>query len=786
MIVGERRTLTHKVIHRQDEYLFGVFKNNDLGCFPATCLENFEHYNSHADRRSTTSARTRVPIARVALPVAADTTFDYWAPDGLHIARGSVVRVPLGPRKLAGVVVDVVAASTVAPEKLQAISAVDTLPSVPDDVLEMVEFVADYYQEPVGMAGALALPPLGAAGGRRRPTDSALMLNDATRDALWNTLSRSPVGRALFEQLKDAPGGLPAATIAALPANARRILRTWRARDFVVPVALRPLPVAPPPVAFNADQRHAIDAVLAARGRFAPFLLFGVTGSGKTDVYLDVAARLIAAGGQVLLLVPEINLTPQLEQRVRAALPGATVALLHSGLADGERRLHWRAAAAGEANLVLGTRLALFAPMPALALIIVDEEHDGSYKQQDNVRYHARDVAVWRAHRRGVPVVLGSATPSLESWLHAGQGRYRRLDLPLRADPRARMPAVRFAGNRPARALEGVGEALREGLSACLARGEQALIFVNRRGFAPSLLCSACGWEADCPRCSARLTVHRTPAALRCHHCGHDERLPSACPDCGNVDLLPLGFGTQRLERVLAGAFPAARIARIDRDSTRSRDAFAVMRDQMAANELDILVGTQMLAKGHDFPRLTMVGVLGADNALYSADFRATERLAALLMQVAGRAGRAGLRGEVIIQTDFPEHPVYSAIRAHDYERLAASLLAERQVAELPPYTHVALLAAEAHSRADVDQFLRAAHAAGQALAGAQAAQVEIFPPVPALLARRAGFERGQIVVQSARRAVLQRFLPAWRDAIVRQPGRRVRWALDVDPAGFA
>jgi primosomal protein N' (replication factor Y) len=727
-----------------------------------------------------------VPIARVALPVAADTTFDYWAPDGLRIARGSVVRVHLGPRKLAGVVMDVVAASAIAPEKLQTISAVEALSPVPDDVLEMAAFVAGYYQEPLGMAAALAVPPLGAGTAGRRPADSALMLNDAARDALWKTLSRSPVGRALFEQLSGAPGGLPAATIAALPANARRILRTWRERVFVVAVAPGASAVAAPTVEFNADQRHAAAAILAARGTFAPFVLFGVTGSGKTDVYLDVAAQLIAAGGQVLLLVPEINLTPQLEQRVRAALPGATISLLHSGLPDGERRLHWRAAASGEANLVLGTRLALFAPLPSLSLIIVDEEHDASYKQQDNVRYHARDVAVWRAHRRGVPVVLGSATPSLESWLHAGQGRYRRLDLPRRADPRARMPEVRFAGNRPARALEGVGEMLREGLTTRLARGEQSLVFVNRRGFAPSLLCAACGWEADCPRCSARLTMHRTPAALRCHHCGHDERLPHACPECGNVDLLPLGFGTQRLERVLAEAFPAARIARIDRDSTRSRGAFASMRDQMAANELDILIGTQMLAKGHDFPRLTLVGVLGADNALYSADFRATERLAALLMQVAGRAGRAGLPGQVIIQTDFPDHPVYSAIRAHDYERLAEDLLAERRDAQLPPYTHVALLAAEAHSRADVDEFLRAAHAAGVTLAGKDAAEVEIFPPVPALLARRAGFERGQIVVQGARRAALQRFLPAWREAIVRQPGRRVRWALDVDPAGFA
>jgi primosomal protein N' (replication factor Y) len=727
-----------------------------------------------------------VPIVRVALFVAADTTFDYWAPDALGIVRGSVVRVHLGPRKLNGVVVEVVATSEVAAEKMQTILAVASIPPIAEDVLEMTAFVANYYQEPVGMAAALAVPPLAAGSFGRRPANSALTLSAGGRDALQNSLTRSPTARALFAQLADSPDGLSVAGIAALPAHKRRILREWRERDFVVPVQGAVAGPDAAAVTLNDDQRAAVADIASASNTFTPFVLFGVTGSGKTDVYLEVAAHMIKAGGQVLLLVPEINLTPQLEQRVRGALPGVSVALLNSGLADGARREHWRAAAAGEARLVLGTRLGVFAPMPSLSLIIVDEEHDASYKQQDNVRYHARDVAVWRAHRRHVPIVLGSATPSLETWLHATEGRYRRLDLPRRADPRARMPEVRFAGNRPARALEGIGEALRDALAACLARSEQSLLFVNRRGFAPSLLCSACGWEANCPRCTARLTVHRTPAALRCHHCGHDERLPQACPDCGNVDLLPLGFGTQRLERVMAEAFPSARIARIDRDSTRARGAFAAMREQVAANELDILIGTQMLAKGHDFPRLTLVGVLGADNALYSADFRATERLAALLMQVAGRAGRAGLPGEVIIQTDFPDHPVYAAINTHDYERLAEGLLAERKVAQLPPFTHVAVLAAEAHHRADVDDFLRAAHVAGLALTAKDVAKVEIFPPVPALLARRAGFERGQIVVQSPRRAALQQFLPLWRAALVGKSSRRVRWALDVDPAGFA
>jgi primosomal protein N' (replication factor Y) len=384
-----------------------------------------------------------------------------------------------------------------------------------------------------------------------------------------------------------------------------------------------------------------------------------------------------------------------------------------------------------------------------------------------------------------VPVVLGSATPSLESWLHAREGRYVRLDLPQRADPRASLPAVRLVPAHTAHAREGIGEALREGIAHRLERREQSLLFVNRRGYAPSLLCSACAWAAGCPRCSARLVVHRAPPSLQCHHCGHIEALPSACPNCGNVDLLPQGLGTQRLERALAESFPTARIARVDRDTTRARGAFAAVRAQFDADELDILIGTQMLAKGHDFARLTLVGVIGADNALYSADYRATERLAALLLQVAGRAGRADLAGEVIVQTDFPDHPVYASLRTHAYEPLATELLAERLTLGLPPYVHAALLAAEAHDRADVDRFLQAAHAAGAALVAGGHGSVELFRPVPALMARRAGYERAQIVVQDARRGALQRFLSAWRQALLALPGRRVRWSLDVDPSGF-
>ena len=538
------------------------------------------------------------------------------------------------------------------------------------------------------------------------------------------------------------------------------------------------------PHVLHPVQAQAVDAIVAAAGTFAPTLLFGVTGSGKTDVYLTAASRCIAGGGQALILVPEINLTPQFERRVASALPHARSVTLHSRLATGARRRNWDAAASGAAQVVLATRLGVFVPLPNLALIVVDEEHDESFKQQDGVRYHARDLAVWRARRRGVPIVLGSATPSLETWVHARASRYRTATLAERADARARPPAIRFVPVRGAGARDGIGAALWEALTARLARSEQSLVFVNRRGFAPSLKCAACGWESECPRCAARLTVHRQPDRLRCHHCGHVRALPRACPECGNVDLAPLGFGTQRLEQAIRAAFPQARVARVDRDTTRNKDAFASVRRQVEGQALDILIGTQMLAKGHDFPRLTLVGVLGADNALYSADYRATERLAALLMQVAGRAGRADLPGEVVVQTDFPEHAVYRALAAHDYAGLADELVAERSAAQLPPASRVALLVAEAHARAEVDRFLDMAFARAEALRDAHD-EVEVFPPAPASMPRRRGFERGHVLAQSARRSALQAFLPRWREAIAADAGTRVRWALDVDPATF-
>jgi len=719
-------------------------------------------------------------FARVAVPVATGHAFDYWAPDGVGIERGSLVRVRLANRRCVGVVVGTHATAEVEQERVQPIDDVLALPPLPEDVVALAEFVAAYYREPVGLALALAVPPV-RAGVRRRAlaAPSALRLTEAGRGALAARIARAPALAALFARLRDAPDGMDGASIAALPAQDRRRLSGWRTAGWVE----EPAPAAAGyRVELNDAQRAALDAIDAAAARFSVTLLQGVTGSGKTDVYAAAAARAIARGGQVLLLVPEINLTPQLTARFAAALPGVRIATLHSGLPDGERLDHWKAAASGDAAMVVGTRLAVYAPLPRLALAIVDEEHDASYKQQDGVRYHARDVAIVRARARGVPIVLGSATPSLETMLHANGGRYARVLLPHRADPRARPPAIRFVPEDDPSARDGVSGPLVEAIRARIARGEQSLVFVNRRGYAPSLKCAACAWEAGCLRCSARLVVHRSPARLRCHHCGHAERIPDACPSCGNVDLHARGLGTQRLEAGLASVFPEARIARIDRDTTRARGAFEAVREQVASDAIDILVGTQMLAKGHDFPRLTLVGVIGADQALYSADFRATERLAALLFQVAGRAGRAALPGEVVVQTSFASHAVYRALAADDYDTLANDLLEERRIAALPPHAHLVLLAAEAVVRDEVDRFLAAAAREAHAARDRARADVEVHSPVPSLLARRAGHERAQLVVQSARRPELARFLDAWLPALDALPGRRVRWGLDVDP----
>jgi primosomal protein N' (replication factor Y) len=511
-----------------------------------------------------------------------------------------------------------------------------------------------------------------------------------------------------------------------------------------------------------------------------------VTGSGKTEVYLHAAERVIERErtqgrvAQVLILVPEINLTPQLEANVRARFPHLMVATLHSQLAEGERLRHWIAAHQGKAAIVLGTRLAVLASMPDLKLIIIDEEHDPSYKQQEGLRYSARDLAIWRARQLGLPVVLGSATPSIESWQHAGSGRYRKLVLRQRAAARAQLPRVGLIDMEVNKAPDGLSPPLVAAVRARLERGEQSLLFLNRRGYAPVMHCDACGWISNCRRCTAFMVLHKPERRLRCHHCSLELRIPVSCPTCGNVDLQPLGRGTQRVEEHVQVLFPGARVLRIDADSTRRKGSAQAAFDAVHRGEVDILLGTQMVAKGHDFQRLTLVGAINPDSALFSQDYRAGERLFAQLMQVAGRAGRAGIEegtppSEVLIQTRYRQHPLYRALLAHDYEGFAQATLAERRAAGLPPFVYQALLRAEARQLQAALDFLQ------QARTLMPHEGITINDPVPMTITRVAGIERAQLLLECASRAQLQAFLKPWMQAL-RALKSRLRWSLEVDP----
>jgi primosomal protein N' (replication factor Y) len=530
----------------------------------------------------------------------------------------------------------------------------------------------------------------------------------------------------------------------------------------------------------TAEQQVVVDRVTQASG-YGCFLLHGITGSGKTEVYVHLMDDVLQRGGQVLLLVPEINLTPQLEGYFMSRFPDTTLVSLHSGLSENERLRNWQQAQSGASQIVLGTRLSVFAELPNLALIIVDEEHDTSFKQQDGLRYSARDVAIFRASQCGVPIVLGSATPSLESFHNAQIGRYHMLKLTARAQVAAQLPTVNCININQTAMVEGISEKLLQEIEKRIARHEQSLLFINRRGYAPVLMCTECGWLSDCKSCTGKMVLHLKDQRLRCHHCGYQLRVPNACPDCAHPELLPVGSGTQRVESVLQERFPDARILRVDRDSTRNKRAWEVMREQIHANEVDILVGTQMLAKGHDFPELTLVGVLNPDGALYSADFRAAEKLFAQLMQVAGRAGRADKPGEVFIQTAFPDHPLFRCLQNHDFEGWAALQLAERGMAGFPPFVYQAMLRAEGLNESEVYVYLNQARKAAIELQH----QVDIMGVVPASLARRANHIRAQLLVQADTRRTLQQFLRDWQPLLDALPSQKLRCSLDIDPLEF-
>ncbi len=733
-----------------------------------------------------------MPIVRVALDLPLSTLFDYALADDIAVAPGQRVVVPLGRKKQVGVVMECVVVSEVATEKIKPVVRVlEEIPPLPAETLALLRFCSDYYQHPLGATIMSALParlrscePVNirealpyelSASGRSLDLD----LFPRRKAAQQRILAVLQAGPASGAKLRAVSPGAPAALKVLLQAG-------W--------VQIRAAAVEPAEVGLSnahklsVAQQQAVDAVMQSQG-YACFLLLGITGSGKTEVYVHLMHRMLQPcpesgrreGGQVLLLVPEINLTPQLESYFRSRFPEVELATLHSGLAEGLRAQNWLKAQSGQARIVLGTRLAVFTPLPHLALVIVDEEHDASYKQQDGLRYSARDVAIFRASQRGVPIVLGSATPSLESYHNAQCGRYQLLRLNERAAVQAQLPALRCIDTSSTLLHHGISEYLLSALMACLQRGEQSLVFINRRGYAPVLMCTACGWLSGCPHCAGNLVLHLQDRRLRCHHCGHQTRVPPACPSCGNADLQPVGIGTQRVESVLQEHFPQARILRVDRDSTRNKGVWNAMRRQIHDETVDMLVGTQILAKGHDFPNLTLVGVLNADSALYSSDFRASEKLYAQLAQVAGRAGRADKPGEVLIQTAFPDHPLFRALSAHDFDTWAKSLLAERKAAGFPPFVYQAMLRAEGKREADVHSFLRQAREAAVALS----MPVEVYGVVPAAMPRRANHTRAQILVQCASRKLLQQFLRAWKPLLDALPARKFRWSLDIDPLEF-
>ena len=661
-------------------------------------------------------------ILQVALDTPLRRVFDYLPPPGCADCEPSLgvrVRVPFGRRRMIGILVGIVGESRVASAKLRAaLELLDEEPLFDPVTFELLLWAADYYHHPVGEVIAAALPVALRAG---QPVRSPKPPQGAAESVTWEP--------------------------------------------------------QPSDLTLTPQQVQAVDAISGSLGHFAAHLLDGVTGSGKTEVYLRTIAAATLGGGQVLVLVPEIALTPQLVERFRRRF-STGIEVMHSALKGTQRRDAWRAAHRGQAQIVIGTRSAVFTSLPRLRMIVVDEEHDASYKQHEGFRYSARDLAVWRAQRARVPIVLGSATPSLESLDNVAQGRYRQLVLPERPGV-ARAPRLALIDLRRHACEQGLSQPAMQAMARHLAAGGQVIVFLNRRGYAPCLFCSACGWVAPCAHCDARMTLHRRAAQLRCHHCGASAAVPSTCGSCGQP-LHPVGQGTERVEETLLRLFPHAPLARLDRDTAAGRGAMEAVLERVHSGAARILVGTQMLTKGHHFPDVSLVVILNADQGLFASDFRATERLAQTITQVAGRAGRAARPGEVLIQTEFPEHSLLTRLITEGYMGFAASALAERRQADWPPYSRLAMLRAEAKDTAGLDAFLRAAAALGGVPADPA---VKIWGPAPALIARRADHYRAHLLIETAARSPLQRFLARWLQQLETLPGPAgLRWSIDVDP----
>ena len=726
-------------------------------------------------------------ILKVAVPVPLFGSFDSLVPAALADQRflpGCRVEVPFGRRSMIGVVLELSAQSDLARSKLKPIKALlDAEPVLDERVLDLLRWAAAYYLHPIGEVIQAALPSLLRQGKAAEAMSTTIwQAADGVSTDLLESLSRAPKQRHMLQILLNHPEGLDEAYFnehhpnwrAAMKALVEKGLATTR-EQACIPEAL---PISTQAPMLNDEQQQAVDAIGAELNQHHIHLLHGITGSGKTEVYLALSKRAIDSGKQVLVLVPEISLTPQLTERFQHRM-GCPVAVLHSGLNDQQRFGAWVAASTGHARLVIGTRSAIFTPLPDLGLIIVDEEHDGSYKQQEGFRYNARDLSLVRSQKENFPVVLGSATPSLESLHNVQRRRFQIHTLKQRArnQTTTRLQLLDMC-SQPMQ--EGLSAALLDKVDQHLKQGNQVILFLNRRGFSPLLMCHSCGWTTRCKRCDANMTYHKHRHQLHCHHCGAESRSPTTCADCGSEELLAIGTGTERIETFLTERFPDVHINRIDRDTTRRKGALEDKLQQAHSGEASILVGTQMLAKGHDFPNVTLVGILDTDQALYSADFRAAEHLAQLVIQVSGRAGRADKPGEVLIQTHHPDHPLLQTLLHYGYEKFAASALVERQQAGFPPHKHLVILRCGAIKKELGMQFMNEARALAN---NYSVREVEIFGPWPAPMEKRAGRFRTQTMLQSKDRKALHQLLRNWLPQLPQlKSSKQVRWSIDVDP----
>ena len=694
------------------------------------------------------------------------------------LPQGTRVLVPFRNKTVVGIVWETdIAPDMDAARILNIQTTFSDEPPLPESWRDLLSFTSRYYHYPTGQAVFAALPQgLKETRAVEMPKPPLFYaLNEAGR-AQTPPPARFNKKAALWDALLS--GGMTMAALKQVNAQAAKLIEDWAEQGWIETTEAAKPVLRPSEFQLNANQQKASDEIQTAFGSFQPFLLYGITGSGKTEVYFDAMAKVLAQGRQVLFLLPEINLTPQLLKRVENRFADVPTAVLHSQMAAGKRTQDYLRAMLGQAKLVIGTRLAVFTPLPDVGLIVVDEEHDGSFKQDNELRYHARDLAVWRAKQSGCPVVLGSATPSLESWHKAQSGAYRLLQLTERAHAAAQLPQVDILNVGRLKLDNGFSPQALQLLKQNFEAGGMSLVYLNRRGFAPALFCGDCGHTFGCPNCSAKMVLHQRARQLRCHHCDHREPIPFKCPDCGNQDLTAVGHGTQRVEETLRAFLPKAAVVRVDRDSTAHKNDWADLYRRIADNEIDILVGTQMLAKGHDFARLNLVIVLNADGSLYSADFRAPERLFAELMQVSGRAGRADKPGKVLIQTQLPEHPVFAAVKAQDYAVFAENELNERQMFAMPPFGFQTAVRADAPRVADAMEFLNAAK---ETLAPLLPESVSQFGAAPMLMVRLAERERAQIFLESTSRQDLHRAVSLWVQVLQQNRDGKIRWSVDVD-----